>query len=51
MKSIEEILQRIKDGLEVSLCDILSFQCFDQKDREMRQAALIAWTTNNFNTP
>ena len=47
MESIDDILQKLKDGEEVALCDIYSAVSLEgKKGGEMRLAALLAWVTN-----
>ena len=46
--SIQTILQQIKSGENVALCDILRTGAFDGKQgSEARLAAIIAWVTNS----
>lgn len=47
MESIDDVLQKLKDGEVVTLCDIYSAVSLEgKKGGEMRLAALLAWVTN-----
>jgi hypothetical protein len=53
MMSIDQVLQKLKDGDDVQLCDIFNGACLDSKiDRGKRFAALSEWlsTSQDFET-